>query len=267
LLSYTNVARGAVTIMLAPATSDDDVRELALNLTRAIGACGRRVVLIHADLGAEGAGSPLDWGSGGLAAALAGRSTFARELVQTHLLADPAAGGRDVGSGPVVYYEVLPSGPPVACPEALLGQPALRKVIEAARARADIVLLRSAPLECASCSLPLARLCDGMLLVSRPCSLSPDRAARLSGLIDLSAPLLGIVLDEGSSGGSDTLAAIPRRPVVGHREPNGNGHGSPNGNGHGSPNGNGHGNPNGNGHGSPNGNRGAEPRYYSAGDG
>jgi hypothetical protein len=67
------------------------------------------------------------------------------------------------------------------------------------------------------------------------------------------------VLDEGGgSGGRDTLAAMPRRPVVGHRGPSGNGRSSPNGNGHGNPNGNGHANPNGN--------RGAKPRYYSADD-
>jgi Mrp family chromosome partitioning ATPase len=224
LLSYTNIARNAGTIMLAPASADDDVRELAINLTRAISACGRRVVLIQADLGAKRAGNRLDWGSGGLAAILAGRSTFARELVQTHLLADPSR-PNDHGSGPVVYYEVVPSGPPVECPEPLLGQPALRKVVEAARARADTVLLRSAPLESASRSLPLARLCDGILLVSRPRSLSHARAAQLSEHIAHCAPLLGIVLDGGCAGRSDAIAPLPRRPVVGHD------HGSPNGNG------------------------------------
>jgi Mrp family chromosome partitioning ATPase len=230
LLSYTEVARDAGAIMIAPATADDDVRGLALDLARAIAACGRRVVLIHADLGAERVGSPLDWGSGGVAAILAGHSTFARELVRTHLLADPE-GRSEHDSGPIVYYEVLPSGPPVASPEVLLGQAALRQIVEAARARADTVLVRSAAVESASCSLPLARLCDGILLVSRPRSLSQSRAARISGLIALSAPLLGIVLDEGGAGRSDTIAAMPRRPLVGHS------HGSPNGNGNGTTNG------------------------------
>jgi Mrp family chromosome partitioning ATPase len=228
LLSYTDVARDAGVIMLAAATADDDVQELALNLTRAMGAYGRRVVLIHADLGSERASSALDWAAGGLAAILAGRSTFARELVQTHLLADVAA-STDHDSGPIVYYEVLPSGRPVACPEALLGQPTLRKVVEAARARADLVLLRSAPLESASCSLPLARLSDGIVLVSRPRSLRQVQAAQLSRLIALTAPLMGIVLDEGGASRNDTVDAMRQRPVVSHDDGGPNGNGTTNG--------------------------------------
>jgi Mrp family chromosome partitioning ATPase len=119
----------------------------------------------------------------------------------------------------------------VADPEALLGQPALRAVIEEARTRADVVLVRSAPIDSASRFLPLARLCDGILLVSRPRSLRPARAAQLSALIALSAPLVGVVLDECGPSRGDTIAAMPLRPAVDHHRggQNGNGNAKPGG--------------------------------------
>ncbi len=217
-LAFTSVAEGSRVIMISPASKGESAGPIALALTEALCVLGRKVILVEADLGgrlALRAGESQE--RGGLTAVLTGRSSFAREVTDVHFVAGSVS-RRELEPWAMVSYSTLPSGPRVAEPEALLGRPAMREVLEEAKARGDFVLVLTGPLDQPSGVLPLARLCDGTIMLAER-SMKADRAQDIVELLSTTGvPLLGTVLvpdgytEEGSTGPRQDFAGLAPRP-------------------------------------------------------
>jgi len=217
-LAFTSVVDGSGAIMISPASKRESARSFALGLTQALGMLGRRVVLIEADLSAEHALRDAESDEpGGLTAVLTGRSSFERELTDVHFVAGSTTRGRELESRALVSYSTLTCGPPVAEPEALLGRAVMREVLERAKARGDLVLLTTAPLDQPSGVLPLARLCDGVIVLANEQSTRVEQAQGIADLLGATdAPLLGTVVvpegtaEQSSTSGQGFAGLIPR---------------------------------------------------------
>ena len=227
-LAFTSVGDGSRVIMVSPASRRERGREAALALTQALGMVGRRVVLIDADLGSPHI-SGLDERDepSGLMSVLTGQSSFERELADLHFVAGSAANRRE-DPWSLVSYWTLPSGPRVAEPQALLARGAMREVLERAKARGDFVLVQTAPLAEPSGVLPLARMCDGIIVLVRQRSMRAERARGIAELLGATkVPLLGtIVVPADSPGRSATGPAPDTVEAREHDQPlgtNGNG--------------------------------------------
>lgn len=224
-LAFTSVAKDRRTIMISPASRRESGDGVALALAQALGMLGRRVVLVEADLRAQRAPQAGESNEpSGLTAVLSGRSSFERELSDVYFVAGSGASGREVEPWALVSYSTLPCGSPVAEPEALLGRAAMREVLEQAQARGDVVLIATEPLDQPSGVLPLARLCDGVIVLAHERAVRVEQAHRIAELLNSSgAPLLGTVLVPGDSGqqnaGGQSFAGLVPRP----ERSNGNG--------------------------------------------
>lgn len=217
-LAFTRVAEGSRVLMISPASERESAGAVALALTEALCVLGRRVILIEADLGgrpALRAGESEE--RGGLTSVLTGRSNFMREVTDVHFVAGSAAHPRELEPWALVSYSTLPSGPRVAEPEVLLGRAAMRDVLEEAKARGDLVLVLTGPLDQPSGVLPLVRLCDGVIVLARR-SMKADQAQEIVDLLGATrAPLLGTVLvpdiyaEESSTGARQDFAGLGRR--------------------------------------------------------
>jgi capsular polysaccharide biosynthesis protein len=217
-LAFTSLAEGRRAIMISPASARESARAFTLGLTQALGMLGRRVVLVEADLSVEHALRDSESDEpGGLTAVLTGRSSFERELTEVHFVAGSSTHGRELEPSALVSYATLTCGPPVAEPEALLGRAAMRDVLDQAEARGDLVLVTTAPLDHPSGVLPLARLCDGVIVLAHEQS---TRAEQAQGIVELlrttDAPLLGTVLvpersvEQSSTSGQGFAGLVPR---------------------------------------------------------
>ena len=183
-LAFTNAARDSRVIMLSPATPGEGAGAVALALAQALAMLGRRVMLIEADLvGRPGLRAHERDEPGGLTAVLTGKSTLSREVTEMHFLTESGDGRGELEPWARVSYATLPSGPCVAGPEALLGRGSMRDVLAQAAERNDIVLVLTCPLDRPSGALPLARLCDGAIVLARPRSLHAQQAQEISGLL------------------------------------------------------------------------------------
>lgn len=199
-LAFTSLAAGSRTIMISPASRRESSDRVALGLAQALGMLGRRVILIEADICAQGTSAPESDEPSGLTAVLAGRSSFERELNDVFFVAGSGGEGHEVEPWALVSYSTLPCGPPVAEPEALLGREAMRDVIERAQAHADLVLVATAPLDRPSGVLPLVRLCAGVIIVAHERAIRAEQAHRIAELLrSAPASLLGTVLVRGGS--------------------------------------------------------------------
>jgi Mrp family chromosome partitioning ATPase len=103
---------------------------------------------------------------------------------------DPAPGGAKAGSrngathaGSSVDHlgalDLLPCGSRVRDPAALLGTPAMRRLLSEAADSYDVVLVDSSPLLAVSDAVPLARAVDGVILVTRSDYTTRDAAEGL----------------------------------------------------------------------------------------
>jgi polysaccharide biosynthesis transport protein len=223
-LAFTNVAADRRAIMISPASERESAGAVALGLTEALCVLGRRVMLVEADLGgrlALRAGESDE--RGGLTSVLTGRSSFMREVTDVHFVAGSSTGGRELEPWALASYATLPSGPRVAGPEMLLGRAAMREVLEQAKARGDLVLVLTAPLDEPSAVLPLARLCDGAIVLAGR-STKADRAREIVELLSTTgAHLLGTVLvsEQSATGAGQGSAGLA--PRAARASANGNG--------------------------------------------
>ena len=214
-LAFTGAAGDRRVLMLSPACPFSGAGSLALGLAEALVLVGRRVVLIEADLGPGGApagGEHVE--RGGLTSILTGRSSFAREVSDVHLVAGSIGDQRDLEPWARPSYSILVRGPSVTQPEVLLARPAMAGVFDEAKVRADVVLVLTAALERASGFLPLASICDGVILLASERSVTVERAQRIVNLLGgVGTPLLGTVLVPGGrrerpSGAAQGLATL-----------------------------------------------------------
>jgi len=217
-LAFTSLAQGSPAIMISPASPRESARPFALGLTQALGMLGRRVVLVEADLSLDHALKHAESDEpGGLTAVLTGRSSFERELTEVHFVAGSSTHGREREPSALVSYATLTCGPPVAEPDALLGRAAMRDLLEQAKARGDLVLVTTAPLDHPGGVLPVAGLCAGVILLAHAQATRAEQAREIVELLRTAdARLLGTVLvperciEQGSTGGQGFAGLVPR---------------------------------------------------------
>lgn len=95
---------------------------------------------------------------------------------------------------------VLPSGSVPPNPSEMLGGRRLQAVIEELKAQFDYVVIDSAPVLPVSDAIALSRQVDGVLVITQAGRTSaPQVRQTLAGLEQVSAPVLGVVLNKASS--------------------------------------------------------------------
>jgi capsular polysaccharide biosynthesis protein len=195
-IAFTDVAADCRAIMISPASERERGAAAALSLTQALAMMGRGVVLIEADIGPHHAPSEGESDEpSGLTSVLTGRARFEHELAEVHFVARSRGDGGDLEPWALVSYLALPPGPRAAEPEGLLGRDAMREVLEQAKLRGDLVLVSTAPLERPSAMLPLARVCDGIIVLAQEGSMKAEQAQGIaSRLAETDASLLGTVI-------------------------------------------------------------------------
>jgi polysaccharide biosynthesis transport protein len=220
-LAFTDAGAKRCVIMISPSNGLQSASAVALGLAEALGVLGRSVVLIEADLAGR---QTLRVGeseqSAGLTAVLTGNGSFDSEITDVHFVVG-STGRHELGPWARASYSLLPSGPHMAEPEVLLGQPAMREVLEKARSRADFVFVLSGSLERPSAVLPIASLCDGAIVLVRERAVNGDQARQMVELLHSARlSLLGTVLLTGGLGegrlvsvaqGFGGLVSRPRR--------------------------------------------------------
>ena len=170
-------------LMVAPTVRypDDDS---AIRLVESLADIDPRVLLVEADLRRGGQDPEAE---GGLAEILCGGAVVEDEIVVV------SEDGADYA--PSRTWELLAAGRRISRPASLLGGPEMASVLDAARERADDVIVAGPPLTSPANALGLAALCDALLVVVRERTTTRDeaRAARAT-LAATATPLLGIVV-------------------------------------------------------------------------
>jgi capsular polysaccharide biosynthesis protein len=170
-------------LMVAPAVRDFD-DDSPIRLVESLADVDPCVLLIEADLRLGGRDPAAE---GGLADVLCGGATVEDEIVVVSEDGEEGAAGRT--------WELLAGGRRISRPASLLGGPEMAAVLDAARARADDVVVAGPPLTSPAATLGLAAQCDALLVVvrERTTTYAEARAAR-STLAATATPVLGVVL-------------------------------------------------------------------------
>ena len=166
---------------------------VTIGLARALAGLGHRVVVIEADLRHPVLRRYLSLpGWTGLTSILTGARSFHDELIELDAKTlEPVEGGGGDGRPTL---SVLPAGPIPPNPQALLGSPSMRDVIQEAALSADAVLIDTPPVATVNDAVTLVDVVDGALVVVRLASTTRDALARaMRTLTNLELPVLGFV--------------------------------------------------------------------------
>ena len=182
--------------------------QLTLGLAAAVSAFGRRVIAIETNLGRPQFASQLAVPvGGGLKSVLVGSSTLDEELIEI-----VAEDDRQHAATDRVSYGVLPAGPLLPDPHVLISQPAMAKLIEEARARADVVLIDAAPVLTGADALALAPVVGAALVVMRLHRTTKDAATRAVEVLEsVGASPVGAVVMNAGAGTFPHSSAPPSR--------------------------------------------------------
>ncbi len=156
----------------------------ATNLAVVLAQAGNRVVLVDADLRRPRVHEVfgLD-GSNGLTTALVGDAA----PLKIHRIAE--------------YLSVIVSGAAPPNPSEMLSGKRMAQIMEALNRQFDFVIIDSAPVLPVSDAVALSRQVDGVLVVAQSGRTSlPQLRQTLASLEQVSAPVLGMVLNKASSG-------------------------------------------------------------------
>jgi succinoglycan biosynthesis transport protein ExoP len=197
-LNLTGPGQLRSVLMITSPGPGDGKTSATLGIARAYARLGLTVVAIEADLRRPAFGQYTDLSaSAGLTGVLAG-DPVAQELVWL----DPDTlkpCGRDSGAGGAIG--LLPAGELPDNPQRALANPAMNLVIEVANALADVVLIDTAPLGTVNDAAMLARLVEGVVVVTRLNHTTKDAARRTSRTLgNLAADELGLVVTDASGG-------------------------------------------------------------------
>lgn len=150
---FFNMEHGARIVMVTSATQGEGKSTTVANLAVALSRAGQRVVLVDLDLR-----RPTLDRFFGLEDAVGLTDLVRGEARLTPVEAEPANGGR---------LEVLTSGPLPKDTGEFVGSPALSRVLNELRERADIVLLDSPPLLAVGDAMALSAKVDGIVVLAR----------------------------------------------------------------------------------------------------
>jgi succinoglycan biosynthesis transport protein ExoP len=190
--------RSNVVLVTSPSPGDGKT-SVTFGLARALARLNLRVIAVEADLRRPAFGRHADvQDSVGLTGVLNG-SPLEQELVwlDAGTLAPPVRGAAEEPG----QIAVLPAGDLPGNPQSTLSQPGMRAVIEAARARADVVLIDTAPIGTVNDPITMTRLVDAVVLVARLNQTTKDAGRRaLRVLRNMGLPLTGVVATGAASG-------------------------------------------------------------------
>jgi capsular exopolysaccharide synthesis family protein len=177
-------------LMVTSPSAGDGKTTMTLGVARALATLGKRVIAIEADLRhprfAERLRLP---SSSGFASVAAGLTDLEHALVDID--ADTLRAGNTGG----VSFAVLPAGPPLSTPQAVLSGPTMGEIVAECRARADFVLVDTPPVGVVHDAITLANLVDAAMLVSRLNWTTKDSARKaLRILRQLDLRVLGFAL-------------------------------------------------------------------------
>lgn len=149
-LSYIDASTPLQVIVVTSATLGEGKTSTAINLAIALGETSRRVLLIDGDLRRPSVATSMGLeGAAGLTTVLIGRADVA-DVVQP--------------MGPM-HVDVLASGEVPPNPHQLIESIAMRRVIDLARERYDVVVIDAPPVLPVSDAAVLSRLADAALVV------------------------------------------------------------------------------------------------------
>ena len=191
-LQYLGVRRPLKTILVSSASPGQGKTTVTANLAFAIASSGANTLVIDGDLRRPQLQHALrvEGQHPGLTNVLLGTVSLERAVIGLSL---PSTNGqRDAAAGRI---GLLPSGPIPPNPSELLSTDGMRRTIEEAGAGWEYVLIDSPPLLVVSDALELARIVDGVMLVTRQGQLSGEEAREVRQLVErLEMNLLGVVM-------------------------------------------------------------------------
>ena len=197
-LRFFNFDRQVKTVLVTSAIPEEGKTTVTLRLAAALAGAGQGVLAIEADLRRP---TFTDYFSiqfpHGLSGVLIGATPFEDVVTRVHTsyaLAAPTEEGDEAWTT-APFIEVVPAGVIPPNPTELLAGNALPQVLSDAKARADIVLVDSAPLVPVGDAIPIANAVDGVLLVVK---LGESRRDDLRGALKLLGTLrskvIGVVI-------------------------------------------------------------------------
>jgi receptor protein-tyrosine kinase len=192
------------TLVMVSAERGEGKTALARGLAEAAASVGQRALLVEADLRAPALAAQLGTPSRlGLVQVLSGQASLS-EATQTLAFA-PATGS------PARTLDVLTAGSlSTQSPAELLAGESMRALIEAARARYDLVVLDSSALTEFSDAFSLLRLVDGVIVAGRVAHTRRDTATSVHGiLLRASASPLGVIVSAPSARTTGAGAPAP----------------------------------------------------------
>jgi receptor protein-tyrosine kinase len=200
-LRYFNVDREVRTILTSSAIPGEGKTTVALNLAIAEATAGNtKVVLVEADLRRPNLAQRLRLSlAPGLAEALSHNAGLETVLQEARLPRHAA----ENGSAPRITVITAGAIPPN--PGELLESRAMIDLLTTLSERFDLVIIDSPPTSVVSDAIPLMRLVNGVVIVSRIDQTARDAARHLrEQLVKLNAPTLGVV--------ANAMPARGRRP-------------------------------------------------------
>jgi capsular exopolysaccharide synthesis family protein len=191
-LRYFNVDRELKVLLVTSAKPAEGKTTVARNLATTAAGLGTRTLLLEADLRKPALAQRLGLEPGvGLAGALVGVGSL-QDAIQ-HV--DVAA--RANGDGTARRLDVLPTGSVPPNPTELLESHAIENVLAWAREHYELVIVDTPPLLVVSDTIPLMKLVDGVIVVSRLGISTRDSVDQFrEQLVNLRAPVLGIVVND-----------------------------------------------------------------------
>jgi succinoglycan biosynthesis transport protein ExoP len=184
LLSASEENTSCQVVLITSCTQQEGKSTTAANLAVQLAECGKRVLLMDADL----------------------RSKTIRLLSdQSHIDGLSTILARDRGSASVVTHAIpeiiglsyISSGPLPSHPSEMLGSIRMRHLVDQFRKQFDFIVLDTPPVLCVTDSVLLASLADQVLLIARYASTDATDLERSHRLLKLRAPraTIGVVIN------------------------------------------------------------------------
>jgi Mrp family chromosome partitioning ATPase len=204
-LDFMTLDRDARAIMITSALEQEGKSTTVANLAVAFARAGKRVVLVDLDLRRPVLARFFDLEGPGLTQVALGQVPLEEALTRI-VIVDPPSPMRRLAlrrgadrNGNVTRellgeLEVLPSGPIPPDPGEFVSSPALGKILDALRERAEVVLVDAPGALDVGDVVALASRVDGIVVVARPKVLRRRTLAELDRLLTMvRAPALGFV--------------------------------------------------------------------------
>lgn len=204
LLRYHVLSSGRRTLALTTPTAGEAADALTANLAAAVAQAGNRVLLVDTNLRAPVLQKLLNFEKArGLTGWISEETADWRSFVQ-------ATSAEGLG--------MIPAGAPPSDPGAMLEGPALKRLIDQARAEYDFVMVNAPPVLGIADALAVARGVEGViLLVDSQTTTRREAEQARAELKTTDTPLVGVVLNrirasEGAVGRRSSAPASPGEP-------------------------------------------------------